>query len=312
MKTFSATDAAISGFRLVSEHPKAVGAWVIVSTIVSAIVAVITIGLFGSDLEAFAALSQNSSADPTETLQAMSKMGWFFLFSLVYSLVFYSVLLTAIYRVVLRPQDSKQVYLRLGADELRQIGVSILLVVLLLAIYFGLAVVLGLTVAIVAVAAKPAAALMGIVMLCGGVCTLIYVATRLSLANVLTFATGKIDIFGSWRLTKGRFWPMFGAYFVATVLFFVVYVLLALFVTLLGGALSGFDLESLGQLMQTQTTTLDALLTPIGVLSLAVGGLMAVLTSVTIYTPSAAIYREIATLDAEAPAPAAPSGPFDV
>ena len=72
MKTFSATDAAISGFGLVRAHPKAVGAWVIISTVVSAVVAVITVGLFGAQLEAFANLSQNNATpDPSETLRMM-------------------------------------------------------------------------------------------------------------------------------------------------------------------------------------------------------------------------------------------------
>ncbi|MGO4610758.1 hypothetical protein AB4142_30970, partial [Variovorax sp. 2RAF20] len=62
---------------------------------------------------------------------------------------------------------------------------------------------------------------------------------------------------------------------------------------LLGGALSGFNMDTLGALMQSQSTSLESLMTPTGVLSLAVGGLIAVLTSVTIYTPSAMIYREI-------------------
>ncbi|AYV44933.1 hypothetical protein CFHF_06965 [Caulobacter flavus] len=295
MKTFSATDAAISGFGLVREHPKAVGAWVLISTIVSAVVAVITVGLFGPQLEAFADLSQtNAQPDPAETLRMMGGLLPAMLCSMVYSVAFYSVLMAAIYRATLRPADSGQAYLRFGADELRQAGVSILMVLLFFAAYIGIVLVLALSIGILAAVSKPVGGLAALVLLPVGLGALIYFAVRLSLANVLTFSKGKIDIFGSMALTKGRFWPMFGAYVVATILAVVVYLLLFLIVTLLGGALSGFNMDNLGVLMQSQTTSLESLMTPTGILSLAVGGLIAVLTSVTIYTPSAFIYREIA------------------
>ncbi len=311
MKTFSATDAAISGFVLVREHFKTVAVWVLIATIVSAIVSVTMIGLFGAELEAFTTLSQNNSTDPTETLQAMAKLGPFALFSLVYSVAFYSVLLAAIYRAVLRPADSRRAYLRFGADELRQAGVSILLGLLLFAAYLVLLVAVTLILVILGAIAPPLAALVGLLIVPASFGVLIFLGVRLSLANVLTFTEGKINVFGSFALTKGRFWPMFGAYFVATILAVVVYLLLFLIITLLGGALSGFNLDTLNDLMQSQKLTLESLLTPTGVLSLAVGGLITVLTSVTIYAPSAFIYREIVERAADA-APAAPRGPFDV
>ncbi|MDG2529396.1 hypothetical protein [Caulobacter endophyticus] len=294
MKTFSATDAAISGFGLVREHPKAVGVWVLISTIVSAVVALITVGLFGPQLEAFANLSQNSaSPDPAETLRLMSGLAPAMFCSLIYSIAFYSVLMAAIYRATLRPADSRQAYLRFGADELRQAGVSILLVLLFFAAYLGIVLLLAILIGVLSAISKPLGGLAAVLLVPAGLGALLYFAVRLSLANVLTFAKGKIDIFGSMALTKGRFWPMFGAYLVATILAVVVYLLLFLIVTLLGGALSGFNMETLSDLMQSQTTSLESLMTPTGILSLAVGGLIAVLTSVTIYTPSAMIYREI-------------------
>lgn len=294
MKTFSATDAAISGFGLVREHPKAVGAWVLISTIVSAVVAVVTVGLFGPQLEAFANLSQtNAQPDPAETLRMMGGLVPAMLCSSIYSIAFYSVLMAAIYRATLRPADNRQAYLRFGADELRQAGVSILMVLLFFAAYLGIVMLLAILIGVLSAISKPVGVLVAIPLVLAGLGALLYFAVRLSLANVLTFAKGKIDIFGSMALTKGRFWPMLGAYVVATILAVVVYLLLFLIVTLLGGALSGFNMENLSGLMQSQTTSLESLMTPTGILSLAVGGLIAVLTSVTIYTPSAYIYREI-------------------
>lgn len=301
MTSFSATDAAISGFRLVRDHRKAMGVWVLIATLVSAVVAVLTVTLFGAQLEALAAMGQDTATpDPAETLQAMSRLGPAFVFSLVYMVVFYSVLLAAIYRAALRPDDSRNAYLRFGADELRQAGVSVLLTLLLFVAYIVALLVVAIVIGVLAAVAPPAAALVGVILVPAAVCGLIYLAVRLSLANVLTFASGKINVFGSWTLTKGRFWPLFGAYFVATVLALVVYLLLITVVMTLGAALSGGNLANLSELMQSQGTSLESLTNPMGLVSLAVGGLTTVLTSVTLYTPSAAIYRDIA-----APAPQA-------
>jgi hypothetical protein len=287
MKTFSATDAAISGFVLVREHPKAVGAWVILSTIVSAILTVAVIGLFGSQLQAFAEL--NSGDDPMQALTAMAGLAPMFLLSTVYNLAFYSVLLSAIYRVMLRPSDPRQAYLRFGADELRQAGVSFLIGLMLVGAYVAVIVlVVGL-----AAAAPLLGALAALVLIPAFLWAVLYFGIRLSLANVLTFTKGKIDIFGSMALTKGRFWPILGSYVVAVVLGIVVYLLLFLIVTLLGAAISGFNMDTLSQLTQSQTMSLETLMTPTGVLKVAIGGVVAVLTSVTIYAPAAFIFRAI-------------------
>lgn len=294
MKTFSATDAAISGFRLVREHPKAMAVWVVIATLLSATVGVLMVVMFGPQLEAFSSISQDSaSADPTEVLKAMAGIGPAFLFSLAYVMVVYAVLLAGIYRVVLRPADTRGAYLRFGADELRQAAVSLLLGLLMTIAYVAAVVVGTIVFSIFLAISQPLAALVGLILVLGAIGGLIFVLTRLSLANVQTFATGKINLFGSWALTKGRFWPMFGAYFVAYVLAGVVYLLLVLIVIMVGAALSGGDLASLGDLLQSRTNSLESLTKPMGLVSLAFGGLTTILLSVTAYTPAAVIYREI-------------------
>lgn len=41
---------------------------------------------------------------------------------------------------------------------------------------------------------------------------LIWLAVRLSLASPLTFDTRRVRVFGSFALTRGRFWSLLGAY----------------------------------------------------------------------------------------------------
>ncbi len=116
MEQFSATDAALSGFRLVREHLKTIGVWAVLMTVASLVVSVVTIKLAGPQLAAMMELSNEPSGDPQATLAAMAGMGPLFLFSALYSLVVYSVLLAGVNRLVLRPQDGANAFLRLGAD----------------------------------------------------------------------------------------------------------------------------------------------------------------------------------------------------
>jgi hypothetical protein len=58
-------------------------------------------------------------------------------------------------------------------------------------------------------------------------CAMIYIEVRLSLAFPLTFLRRSFVVGEGWRLSKGRFWTLFGAYFIIG----LVYMLLAAVLT---------------------------------------------------------------------------------
>ncbi|EJL36215.1 hypothetical protein PMI01_01061 [Caulobacter sp. AP07] len=293
MEQFSATDAALSGFRLAREHLKTVGVWAVLMTVASLIVSVVTIKLAGPQLAAMMELSSEPSSDPQATLKAMEGMGPLFLFSAVYSLVIYSVLLAGVNRLVLRPHDSAGAYLRLGADELRQAAVLVLVNLILVAAYFG-AVIISVLIGGVGAAIGGAGLGVALGVLTGMamVALMLILAVRLSFAGVLTFDTGKVDIRGSWALTKGRFWPLFGAYFVALVLAMVVYALLMVIIVVVGAGLGG-GLSAMSEALNPDMTSLAAFFTPAGMVRTLFSGLLSVLIMLIVFAPAPTIYAQL-------------------
>lgn len=207
----------ISGaFRLVRERPAAVAVWGFVY-----MVAVVGLSFAMRPVAALQGLG--ADANPQMMAANMSALfGRLSLFGIAFLLLFV-ILMTAAQRAVLRPADQGFFYIRVGMDELRMLAVALVLIIssygaiILGAVIFGLAVALvtagGGSVAMVAVV------IIGILLMLGA---MIWFQVRLSLAYPLTLIRGRIIIGESWRLTRGRFWSLFGAYFVIYLIVFAV------------------------------------------------------------------------------------------
>ena len=63
---------------------------------------------------------------------------------------------------------------------------------------------------------------------------------RTSLAGPANFDTGRLGLVQSWRMTRGRFWPLLGAATLATCLSALIAVVLWLATALLQAAIGGF------------------------------------------------------------------------
>ena len=290
---FSATDAALSGFRLVREHLKTVSVWAVLMTVASLIVSIATIKLAGPQMAAMLELSAEPSGDPQATLKAMEGMGPLFLFSAVYSLVIYSILLAGVNRLVLRPQDSANAYLRIGPAELRQAAVLVLVNLILLAAYFGLVIVAGIVIGIgIAVGGAGAGVVLGALLFIGVLAAMVFLAVRLSFAGALTFDTGKVSIRDSWNLTKGRFWPLFGAYFVALVLAVVVYALLLVIIAVIGASLGG-GISAMADAFNPDMSSLEAFFTPAGIVRTLFSGVLSILVLLIVFAPAPTIYAQL-------------------
>lgn len=299
MSKFSASDAAFVGFRLVREHPRTIALWAVLLTVLSLIVSTLTIKLAGPQLAEFMAMSADDSVSPEQMLGVMGGLAPVMGVSLIYSLVLYSVMLAAVNRLVLRPADSRSAYLRLGADELRQAAVLVLVNLLMVGVYMVAVVFSAILIAVgVAAGGGAIAALTGLISFVGVACLLLYFAVRLSFASAITFDTGKVSVRQSWVMTKGHVGALLGAYLLAGVMAIIVYLLIMTIVAAIGVIASG-GVTGLGGLFEPDMSSLEAFFTPISATRAVFAGVISVLTTLIVFSPAPTIYQILKTGEAE-------------
>jgi hypothetical protein len=289
MSKFSASDAAFSGFRLVRENLKTVAIWAVAMTVLSILSNVLAIQFFGVQLQAFLNyVSDNATPDPEEFARHLGALAPLMLWSLPYSLILNGVIFAALNRLVLRHDDSKTAYLRLGAQELRQAAVWLLLSLVLMGVLFLGSLLAGFLGAM----GGATGAFLGLLCVVGALCGMIYLAVRLSFASSVTFDTGKLTLFRSLPETKGIFWPLLGAYLLAGVMSVIVVLLIWTIVSAVGLIASG-DFEATGKMLRADTSSLKAYFTPAGIVQALFSGLITVLTTLIVFGPAPTVYREL-------------------
>lgn len=290
---FSATDAAFSGFREGREHFRTLLMWIPILGVLSFGMIVLMIIFAGPGLTALQHQAPATGSDPQAAMAALKPLGALYAVIVPYCLVFYGVLYAAVNRMMLRPSDRKLAWISFGADELRQIALMILLGLLFFVVYLaGVIVVAVLAAAVGAAAGSGVAILVGIVGAVVLVGLLVTLSVRLSLSSAQTFATGRINVLGSWKLTKGHFWPMLGAYFLAFVLamiaYIAVYAILLLVVITVGG---GF--AAAGGIFSPDMTSLQTYFTPMTLLYQLLAMIPAPFLMLIMLCPAPSIYRSL-------------------
>ncbi len=150
---------------------------------------------------------------------AMAAMGPIWLLNFVLAIVG-AILYNASMRSVLRPDAGGLAFLRLGMDELRTIGLILLFGIGFLIVMFGATMLFGLLGAGIAIGSQSTAATAILGILIGLIIfgAVLYLIVRFSLAFPLTLHRGHFAIGEAWRLSRGRFWTLFGAALVVTVI----------------------------------------------------------------------------------------------
>jgi hypothetical protein len=289
MAKFSVSDVATTGFRVVREHPVSVAVWAILMFAATLGVSVLMARTVGPALMQLQALNATTNADPDKMWAAMQALLPIYALMIPLYFVNYSIQYATASRVILRPGDRAFAYLRLGADELRQFGLMVVKFIVIMGLY--LAVVIG-AVVFASKGAAPLGGLWAVAIILVAIALFIYVVVRLSLASPLTFASGKVNLFGSWRLTRGQFWPMLLTYILVGILWCIAcligVVVIGAIMMLVGG---GFD--GLTTLYQPDMASVNAVLTPVRLVNLAGSAILMAITIPVVMTPQAAIYRAI-------------------
>jgi hypothetical protein len=254
--TFSATDAAFEGFRIVRSNPMAVVFWAVAYILFFAVF----FAAFGGSLASLMATTEGlEGTQPSQ--QDLAGLGQAYIgflgVALPLGLILGAVLNAAVARAVLKPGDKRFGSLRLGGDELRVLAVSVTLAIVIGVAALVLFAVVAVAAGVAAQTSQGLAVIVGILLGLASVVALIWISIRLSLAVPLTVAEKRIAPFASFALTRGKTLPLLGMAVIAGVMYILVSMLgtiIALPVTMATGGgmaqLAEFDGQSTQQILQ--------------------------------------------------------------
>lgn len=293
MTQLPVVDTALEGFRITRERPLAVLAWGGVLLVGQALTTALLVNSgAGEALEAVRAAGPPAlgAADPERAaLLARALPGA--LGAGGFGLLADAVALTALLRAVLQPQQSRFGFLRVGLDELRQLGVVLSILVLsflgaTVALTFGLLLAGPLTASgngpLAAALASTAAVVAGL-----------YPAVRLSLAPALSQAEGRFALVPAWTLTRGLFWPLMGAYAIAAALAAVVFVMAGVVLTAGWALVTGGGVASAAEVLQPDLHSAAGALSPPSVAALVFNAVLAAFLLTLVAAPGAAALKAL-------------------
>lgn len=290
--TFPATDCAFEGFRLTRRAPLAVLSWAAAYAVFIGLMFLLVGPHFVTVLSVISEMQAQGQTEPSpEDVERLAQaygviIGW----AMPLGLLFSAVISTAIARSVIRPEDRRFGYLRVGKDELRVLGASLLVSLIMFAVTFvGFMVV---TLATAGAMALPALWLVVVLLSLAIIGLLIWLSVRLSLVVPSTFAEGRIMLKPAFAMTgKKVFWPLLGMAIIAGIM--------AMLVGLLGSAVAAPLSLMVGgseQMVAMQGASVPSLLSALGpmlAVSLVVQAVLSAAQIVIMYAPFSAAYLQL-------------------
>lgn len=288
--TFSATDCAFEGFRLTRRAPVAVLLWAVAYAVFFGLLFLLVGSHFVTIMSLISQLEGQTEPSIEDMQPLMQAYGVIVAWAAPLGLLFSAVISTAIARSVIRPEDRKFGYMRLGKDELRVLGASLIVALAM----FGVTFVGFMLVSLVAALAAAAPALwLAVVLLALAVLAVaIWLSVRLSLVVPATFSEGRIAVKSAFAMTaKKVFWPLLGMAVIAGVM--------AMLVGLLGSAVAAPLSLMVGgaeRMIGMEGASVPSLLSALGpmlAVSLVVNAVMTAAQIVIMYAPFSAAYLQL-------------------
>ncbi|WP_374470146.1 hypothetical protein [Phenylobacterium sp.] len=277
MNQFSASEAALEGFRLIRSRPGTMLAWAGVYFLGIMVIGALMAVALGPR---FAEAMQGSdyTAEKADAVAAMLAESWpAFLLVLLVVMTLMSVIIAGIYRLVMRPEEPGLAHLRLGRDEFRLTAVNLALFSIgFVCLFAGI-------IALTMVRETSSLVSLGLLVVVIGLTA--WLGARLSMVTPMTFATRRIAFGPAWRLTRGRMWPLLGMMLLAAIFYVMIWLVISLaglvVVALAGGS----------QALEEGHVNAGAVIA--GVATLVMQFLLYVLQVVMIYAPFAVAYQQL-------------------
>lgn len=223
MAGFSPSDAAFEGFRVLQRHWRVVVGWALFNIVAEVAMIVVTVVV---------AVAANAAGGATSGVaSALGAVVW-----LCGAAVISAMLVTGLFRLMLRPGEPAFLHLRLGRDELRLIVVWAVMAV---AAFFFVG---------ACVIAQPAMGRASLLMWLLALVLALWLVLRFGLAPAASFADRRLGFAAAWKASRGHVWSLLGMG-VLTVCFIALIVLLvSLVVAAIVGFTAGFGVlfESIG------------------------------------------------------------------
>ncbi len=290
-------DFAFEGFRIIRSKPYAVLAWGLLLLIGNGLSLYALTSLAGTSLDA---LQHMQGSQPATEAQAEAMLGLFppilagYGIALPLQLVVGAFVACAVYRAVLGREDKGLAWLGFGADELRQMAVGLLFALVAIGVFvvalIAISLVAGLLSSVLGIAPESLGFLAGV----AAIAVTAAFAVRLSFFGVQTFDEEKINLFGSWPVTREYLWPLVAGYLVTGVMIALVYVLCFAIFAACAAAVGHGDVKVLDPILKGGTLTTDMFRSPVTVAYLIVAnGLVAPLSVALSAGAPAAAYRSL-------------------
>ncbi|WP_133244769.1 hypothetical protein [Caulobacter radicis] len=308
-KRFSAASAAVSGWALIGRRPLSVVVWS----------AVILLGLFLPALllflpiidpfvEMVRAMPQTPNAqDPEMTARIMAMQGQLSLMNIgmmAVQVVAPTIVTAAAFRVVLRPQEQRGFFLRVGATEGWMMLVTLVLtfggnIAIFAAMVPGA--LLGLIGFVVMAiggdteAGAVVGVVVGVIGVIVGELALLWAFLRLSMALPMTFAERRFMLFESWALTKGQSLRLLGMLLLVGLTLLVVQIVVGGVVI----AAAALVAPGLAKTLPAARSVAEVLrlIWPVLAVALPLAAILQAVVQVVCVTPLASVYRSLKPAD---------------
>lgn len=308
MVKLDVTKAAFSGFGLIARNPRAVLAWALFILVVGIAPFALFFGVVFGGIANLAALeTAGREPAPEQVLPVFFAMFAIMPLLMIASALFRAVMTGAVFRAVLEPPNSRWFYLRLGAQELWLILVSIVMSTLLGGVYMiMLFPILPISFLLSGEESRIGLVLMPILMLAIMV-VLGFLLLRFSMALPMTFARRRFQLFESWALTRGNAWNLFFVALLLGVCLVAVEMVVWLILLVVGGVVLGANLPLLQDearieaFFRQDPAVLMQIFLPWVVGAVVVGSLIGAVATVILTAPWADAYRQLAA-EPETPA----------